>query len=274
MRSNATTSGSSRKRSRADDASVSGTAGRPRIASHANIPFYDLSIEEDEQFAPRGQQPSRLLPPDRRARPAPQDQSRRVASTSTTSHRRSSHRAPFSSASPSLDRSTSHGGGGGTSRSMSLIDIELHKQIYRTKLLMLCKDFGLARREQLAPFITPGEEDELRRARARLERHFDGIASDYGVTREVVVEYVRESGGSFRRAERFLKLFVENLERSRSSRRSVSRGLEFDEEEVEEDDDMDELIGERITAQEMAAERSDGVYEDTEQPFLKRRRRA
>lgn len=84
----------------------------------------------------------------------------------------------------------------------STIDLELAKTQYRLALLQLCKRFGFTTLSQLRPFLDA--RGSLKKTSARLQRHFDGLASEYGWTRESIIALVRECDGKLLRVQKRL----------------------------------------------------------------------
>ncbi|PWN28257.1 hypothetical protein BDZ90DRAFT_231253 [Jaminaea rosea] len=151
---------------------------------------------------------------------------------------------------PDASTSTSH------NPNTTSVDLQLAKARYTTSLLLLAKDFGFAHTHQLQPFLAPFA-GELKRARAKLERHFVGLASEYGVDRMTVVDFVREAGGNLREAERFLGV----LERSVVRRKGGGVGLGVGEGASESSGEGEEVVGGSVLAPLM--ERGSG-WEDEE----------
>ncbi|CAO1614887.1 unnamed protein product [Jaminaea pallidilutea] len=131
-----------------------------------------------------------------------------------------------------------HPSGGNTSRELDMsrvsasnvgnvssLDRELAKSQYMTAILTLCKDFGFHQVAQLKPFLAPYGGD-ARKARMKLERHFDGLASEYGQDRETVIDFVREAQGKLPEAERFLRILSKSRQRSGSTSMSALHASE------------------------------------------------
>lgn len=247
---------------------LSAEPGIPRVASHADIPFHDFSRDEDaleeeeEEDTPsvssRVLGKRRAIEPDMTVEDSRHNSSRsfRTPASTVAHHSRprtsaASNMSGFDSrraenvfaSSPNLSfesrqREHHHRPRPSVSASASRIDIEIAKQKYRTNVLILCRDFGLASTSQLMPFLVAPSTDEsrdgrahsgdLRQARRRLERHVDSIASEYGVTRDTVVDYVRECQGSFRRAEKFLQIMARESKQKGEGQRRTSRGFDAD----------------------------------------------
>lgn len=83
---------------------------------------------------------------------------------------------------------------------------EAFKRRYQQEASALAQSFGFVDLRQLRPFFD--ERHDLQVARRRLEVHFDNIASDYGVTRNTVIRFVKAAKGSIRGAEPFLAAAV------------------------------------------------------------------
>lgn len=104
----------------------------------------------------------------------------------------------------------------------SAIDLELAKVQYKASVLKLCKAWGFSSMQQLKPFLTPANGD-IKRTTARLQRHFDGLASEYNTTRENVIEVVRACEGRLLQAEKRLEEECEEAEPAEIQERSFSR---------------------------------------------------
>ncbi|CAO1629013.1 unnamed protein product [Parajaminaea phylloscopi] len=84
----------------------------------------------------------------------------------------------------------------------STLEAEITKAHYRLALLELCHRFGFTSLPQLRPFVDP--RGDLKRTTARLQRHFDGLASEYGCPREDIVALVRQYDGKLFKVQQML----------------------------------------------------------------------
>jgi hypothetical protein len=94
------------------------------------------------------------------------------------------------------------------------LEKEEAKLALQRKCLRLAKKYGFSSMRQVTPFVSAAGLDTVKGEELILRR-FDALAREYGVQRDIVIEYVREADGSVEQAEKFLRLA--EMSRSRAS---------------------------------------------------------
>ncbi|PWN19735.1 hypothetical protein BCV69DRAFT_294463 [Microstroma glucosiphilum] len=118
-------------------------------------------------------------------------------------------------ASPSADDSRLSLSRGSASRSRSGgLEKEAAKLALQQKCIRLASKYGFSSTRQVYPFVSAAGLDTVK-GEALIVRRFDVLAEEYGVQRDLVIEYVREADGSVEQAEKFLRLA--EMSRSRAS---------------------------------------------------------
>lgn len=161
------------------------------------------------------------------------------------------------------------------------LEKEEAKLALQRRCLRLAKKYGFSSMRQVTPFVSAAGLDTVRGEELILRR-FDALAEEYGVQRDIVIEYVREADGSVEQAEKFLRLAEMSrsrvsmsgsaggaADRGRGARQTSgggNRGRRRAEQEVEEEASFSEEDDRNAVGE-------DEQMEVEEQPPTKRRRR-
>lgn len=91
-------------------------------------------------------------------------------------------------------------------------EIARAKASYQAKVSELCHEYGLSAPAQAVPFLQPVAGD-LKLGRARLEAYVRKLAEENGVERDLIVDFLREAGGVWAEAKRYVALIKRQRER-------------------------------------------------------------